>query len=66
MRTGEKRGSLLWVLDRTRTAMGARNLRRWVEMPLTDVRRIRRRQEAVGAFYDHYMQREEIGMHLRE
>ena len=42
MRQKEKRGSLLWVLDRTRTAMGARNLRRWVEMPLTDVRRIRR------------------------
>ncbi|MBO5220363.1 MAG: DNA mismatch repair protein MutS, partial [Clostridia bacterium] len=66
MRQKEKRGSLLWVLDRTRTAMGARNLRRWVEMPLTDVRRIRRRQEAVGAFSDHYLQREEIGMHLRD
>ena len=66
MRQKEKRGSLLWVLDRTRTAMGARNLRRWVEMPLTDVRAIRRRQEAVAAFYDHYLQREEIGMYLRD
>ncbi len=66
MRQKEKRGSLLWVLDRTRTAMGARNLRRWVEMPLTDVRKIRRRQDAVAAFHDHYLQREEIGMHLRD
>ena len=66
MRQKEKRGSLLWVLDRTRTAMGARNLRRWVEMPLTDVRRIHARQNAVRAFFDHYLQREEIGMHLRD
>ena len=66
MRQKERRGSLLWVLDRTRTAMGARNLRKWVEMPLTDVRRIRHRQGAVGAFFDNYMVREEIGIHLKD
>ncbi len=66
MRQKERRGSLLWVLDRTRTAMGARNLRKWVEMPLTDVKRIRHRQEAVGAFFENYLVREEIGIHLKD
>ena len=48
MRTGEKHGSLLHVLDRTKTAMGARLLRSWLERPLVDVARITRRHEAVG------------------
>lgn len=34
LRTGEKRGSLLWVLDKTKTPMGGRMLRSWVERPL--------------------------------
>ncbi len=42
----EKRGSLLWVLDRTRTAMGGRLLRQWLEKPLIDVPQIKRRQNA--------------------
>ncbi len=44
---GEKKGSLLWVLDKTRTAMGARMLRQWLEKPLVSVPRIQRRQNAV-------------------
>ncbi|MFC2450922.1 MAG: hypothetical protein ACFNQA_06165 [Flavobacteriaceae bacterium] len=47
LREKKKRGSLLWVLDRTRTAMGARLLRRFLEQPLIDVGEIRRRQDAV-------------------
>ncbi len=43
-----KTGSLLWVLDKTRTNMGARCLRRWVQEPLLDVGEIRLRQQAVG------------------
>ena len=66
MRQKEKRGSLLWVLDRTRTSMGARNLRKWIEMPLTDVRAITQRQGAVAELYSHYMEREEIGVHLSD
>ena len=66
MRTKEKRGSLLWVLDRTRTSMGARTLRKWVEMPLTASRAILRRQEAVKELYSHYMEREEIGVRLKD
>ena len=47
MRTKEKKGSLLWVLDKTRTAAGARLLRQWVEHPLLRVNGITRRQNAV-------------------
>ncbi|MCQ2433024.1 MAG: DNA mismatch repair protein MutS [Clostridia bacterium] len=66
MRQKEKRGSLLWVLDRTRTSMGARNLRKWIEMPLTDIRTILRRQGAVKELFSHYMEREEIGVRLKD
>ena len=38
MRSGEKRGTLLWVLDRTKTAMGKRLIRSWVEQPLFKLR----------------------------
>ena len=47
MRSKEKRGSLLWVLDKTHTAMGGRLLRSWLEKPLLDATRINRRQTAV-------------------
>ncbi|MFH0963252.1 MAG: DNA mismatch repair protein MutS [Planctomycetota bacterium] len=48
MRTGEERGSLIGVLDRTRTPMGKRLLRRWTLSPLVDVEGIRRRLDAVA------------------
>ncbi len=47
-RTGERRGSLLDLLDRTRTAMGARLLREWIQSPLADAQPIRMRQSAVS------------------
>ncbi len=50
MRTKEKRGSLLWVLDKTKTAMGARLLRSWVIKPLVDPVQILNRQDAVNDF----------------
>ena len=59
MRTKEKRGSLLWVLDRTNTAMGGRLLRAWLLKPLLSVAKISHRQEAVTDFYSDYMVREE-------
>ena len=51
MRDNEKRGSLLWVLDRTKTAMGARLLRQYVEQPLMNQRKILYRQGAVAEFF---------------
>ena len=47
MLTKEKRGSLLWVIDKTKTAMGKRLLRSWLEHPLMNVSRINNRQAAV-------------------
>ncbi len=47
MRSKEKKGSLLWVLDKTRTAMGGRMLRSWMEKPLLDPLEITRRHTAV-------------------
>jgi len=60
MRTKEKRGSLLWVLDRTKTAPGARCLRKWVEHPLLSTSEIKRRQGAVGELAGAFMLREEL------
>ena len=48
IRSGARRGSLLWLLDHTATAMGGRTLRGWVEEPLTDREAILARQEAVA------------------
>ena len=52
IRTGRTRGSLLWVLDDTVTAMGGRLLRRWINQPLLDLERLRQRQEAVSRFVE--------------
>ncbi len=60
MRTKEKKGSLLWVLDKTKTAMGARMLRSWLLHPLRSIPEIMRRQSAVGALHSEYMTREEL------
>ena len=53
MRNGEKKGSLLWVLDRTSTSMGRRKLRQTVEQPLTDTAKIIRRHDAVEALINN-------------
>ena len=51
MRGREKKGTLLWVLDKTETAMGKRLLRSWVEQPLVDPAAINKRLDAVQALY---------------
>ncbi len=61
MRAKEKKGSLLWVLDRTKSSPGARMLRRWVENPLRSPAHIIHRQGAVEELYNSFMKREEIG-----
>ena len=60
MRTKEKRGSLLWVLDKTKTAMGARLLRSWIVKPLIDPAEITHRQKAVADFVANRMASEDI------
>ena len=66
LRTGEKRGSLLWVLDRTKTPMGGRLLRSWVERPLLNPAAIRRRLTAVGELFDDSLTRSELLVALHE
>ena len=58
------KGTLIQVLDKTRTAMGGRLLRRWLANPLTDIRAITRRQEAVSGFFQARTEREELREHL--
>lgn len=53
MRTGSKKGSLLWVIDMTRTAMGKRLLRSWIERPLIDKTKILKRQAAVEELFNN-------------
>ena len=61
MRAKEKRGSLLWVLDKTKSAMGARLLRSWVLRPLIDPVRISHRQAAVSDLLDDRRSRDTLG-----
>ena len=60
MRSQEKRGSLLGVLDRTRTAMGKRLLRGWIEQPLVQIAPITRRLNAVDELFSHSLMRSDL------
>ncbi len=64
MREKEKRGSLLWVLDKTKTAMGARMLRSFIEQPLIEEEAINQRLDAVEEINRQEMDREEIREYL--
>ena len=60
MRSKEKKGSLLWVLDKTQTAMGGRLIRSWLEKPLLDITEITRRHTAVEELADSTIARGEL------
>ena len=60
LRAKERRGSLLWVLDRTRTAMGKRLIRSWIERPLLSPAKISRRQNAVEELLNDVMLLDDI------
>ena len=64
LREKQKRGSLLWVLDKTKTAMGARTLRKYVEQPLIDKESIVKRLDAAAELKDNAICREEIREYL--
>ena len=55
LRNKEKRGSLLWVLDKTKTAMGKRLIRSWIEQPLLNCAQIIRRQNAVAELFGNHI-----------
>ncbi|MDQ1909285.1 DNA mismatch repair protein MutS [Paenibacillus sp. GD4] len=66
VRDRSKKGSLLWLLDKTVTAMGGRLLRRWIEKPLMNTGFIQDRLEAVERLYNQLIVREELKQALRE
>ena len=65
LRTGDKKGSLLWVLDKTRTPMGRRLLRAWVLRPLLQTAQITKRQNAVSELVYAMVARSELMVLLR-
>ena len=64
LREKSKRGSLLWVLDKTKTAMGARMMRSFLEQPLIEKAEISRRLDAVEELKEHMITREELREYL--
>ncbi len=64
LREKQKRGSLLWVLDKTKTAMGARTLRSYIEQPLIDREQIEERLDAVEELTKDAISRDEIREYL--
>ncbi|MDD3218445.1 MAG: DNA mismatch repair protein MutS [Lachnospiraceae bacterium] len=64
LREKKKRGSLLWVLDKTKTAMGARTLRNYVEQPLIETEEINQRLDAIEELNKNAITREEIREYL--
>lgn len=60
LREGKKKGTLLWVLDKTATSMGARTLRKWVMQPLLNIQSINERLAGVRSLKDKYMVRMEL------
>ncbi|MCJ0593896.1 DNA mismatch repair protein MutS [Enterococcus cecorum] len=60
IRTGKKQGTLLWLLDETKTAMGARLLKQWLDRPLIQEKQILSRQEMVASLITSFFEREDI------
>jgi len=65
VRTKGRKGSLLWLLDETITAMGGRLLKQWIDRPLLDKRKIERRLDLVETFINYYFERQELRERLR-
>ncbi|MGT2742678.1 DNA mismatch repair protein MutS [Streptococcus plurextorum] len=64
-RTSKKHGSLYWLLDETKTAMGMRLLRNWIDKPLISLEKIRERQEIIALFLDHFIERSDLAEGLK-
>jgi DNA mismatch repair protein MutS len=66
IRSKGKKGSLLWLLDETMTAMGGRMLKSWIDRPLIDGETIKNRHDMVEVFLSHFFEREELRVKLKE
>ncbi|MGG5317560.1 DNA mismatch repair protein MutS [Enterococcus sp. AZ072] len=60
IRTGKKQGTLLWLLDETKTAMGGRLLKQWIDRPLIQKRQIQARQRMVSSLLNAYFERMDL------
>lgn len=60
MRSGKRQGTLVWLLDETKTAMGSRLLKRWLDRPLIDEKQIQERQDKVQVLLDNYFERQNL------
>src|SRR5699024_4990802 len=65
IRDKRKKGSLLWLLDETVTAMGGRRLKQWIERPLLDREQITERLSMVESFIEHFFEREALREELK-
>jgi len=66
IRSKGKRGSLLWLLDETKTAMGGRMLKHWIDRPLIQQSEIEQRHNLVDVLIQHYFERQELRENLKE
>ncbi len=66
IRSKSKKGSLLWLLDETKTAMGGRLLKQWIDRPLIRASQIEERQEMVETLINHLFEREDLRERLKE
>ena len=64
-RTGKKHGSLFWLLDETKTAMGMRLLRTWIDRPLVNQATITERQNIIQVFLDNFFERSDLTESLK-
>ncbi|MFE4429340.1 DNA mismatch repair protein MutS [Peribacillus butanolivorans] len=66
IRSKDKKGSLLWLLDETKTAMGGRMLKQWIDRPLINKKQIERRQSLVETLKSQYFERQDLRERLKE
>lgn len=66
IRSKGKKGSLLWLLDETKTAMGGRLLKQWIDRPLINKKQIERRQSLVETLKNQYFERQDLRERLKE
>lgn len=60
IRTGQKKGTLLWLLDETKTAMGGRLIKQWIDRPLIQEKPIKKRQDVVESLMNHFFERTDL------
>lgn len=66
MRLKTKKGTLLWLMDETKTPMGARRLKQWIDRPLIHKQQIEARLDTVEQFINHFIERDTLRNHLNQ